>query len=116
MNNRVINVGETLPTVTVEIDGSPVRINKTDYDANPEKYTLVEGNVQAVENQSPDDSGAKSFPAGAQVGKKGKRFFVVDPDSGGELIVFDGIEHEAGYETEEAAWAAVMAAKTALAS
>lgn len=96
-------MNDMVKTVMIETENGPVIINETDYDAD--KHKLVdEADAKipvtvppVVENGEPEN---------LLVTKKGKKFIVVNQN--GDRIERAGIEED-GYETEAAAWAAIMA-------
>lgn len=102
---------ETCAVVLVKgWDGNegPVRINKSDYDANPDQYTLYEAETPAG---APPAAPVGAPPAGAPpqkpkylVLKEGTKFFVSDDQ--GVKQTGEGID-EGGYATKSAAEAAI---------
>lgn len=107
-----MNLNEQLETVTVQTKQGPVRINKSEYDADPKAYKLAKaGDVaKSDDSEKPDGDDAKSegIPADAVVSKVGDRFYVT---SNGANVAADGLDHEAGYETDAAAWNALASAR-----
>ena len=114
-----------IPTVTVKgEDGQPLRINQSDYEADPSAYELYESANAAADDaaaaaraSAPNGDGGNDpavvvAPAGIapMVASEGtgrnKRFYIVDP--AGAKLTGEGIEAD-GYETDAAAWAAVVA-------
>lgn len=99
-------IAEMLDTVTIETENGPVRINASEFDESTMKLAAEPAPVPvatapAVETEmlvSKEGTGAKT------------RFFVTDKT--GAKITSAGIDPE-GYADEGAAWAAVMASKTA---
>lgn len=43
---RYVNINDVVPTVNVIIDGKTVMVNKADYLANPDGFTLAEGEAE----------------------------------------------------------------------
>lgn len=116
---------ETCPTVTVKgQDGNPLRINKDDYDADPEAWELISDETSAavapvapVEPVAAPVAPAAPTPAPAApmvVSKIGKgadaRFFVTDMEKN-KIAGVAGID-EAGYADEGSAWGAIQAVAT----
>lgn len=108
---------ETCEVVLVKgWDGNegPVRINKSDYDANPDQYTLYEAEAPAEATApagAPPAAPVGAPPAGAPpqkpkylVLKEGTKFFVSDDQ--GVKQAGEGID-EGGYSTKSAAEAAI---------
>lgn len=108
---------ETCPVVLVKgQDGNPLRINKDDYDANPDAWELISDEatapVPAPAPTAPEPTPAPA-PAPVQmvVTKIGRgdsaKFFATDTAKN-KIEGVAGIDAD-GYDTEAAAWAAIMA-------
>jgi len=122
-------------TVIVDTDAGPVRINKSDYDANRDGFTLhretktekeanVTGTQKEVGTVTPVHPDVTIPPAPAApdlvnpvppsnpspnqklVMKDGKKFFVVTAD--GSRVEAEGIDAK-GYGNEQDAWNAILA-------
>lgn len=63
----------TCPVVTVKTEGGTVRINKSDYDADPGAYVLVDG-AEATPTPPVVASAAPQF----FIQKEGRKFFIYD--------------------------------------
>jgi hypothetical protein len=88
--------GMQCETVTVVgQDGGPLIVNKSDFDANPGKWTLF------GDAATEDQGGGTSIEY--DVKKDGKRFYVIDKATG--VVMLD----PAGYANEGDAWNAVGA-------
>lgn len=114
-------MSETLPVVTVKGQGGdPLRINQSDYDADPSAWELLTDETTVAVAPAAITPTVPETPslAGASVAKMGTgkaaRFYVVDAE-GEKIAGVDGIDADGGYESDGAAWAAIMAvtAKTA---
>lgn len=111
---------ESCPVVIVKgANGDPLRINQSDYDANPDAWELFDeatttepAPAPAADPATPATPAAPA-PAPVQmvVSKIGRgdsaKFFVTDTDKN-KITGVAGID-EAGYGDESAAWAAIMA-------
>jgi hypothetical protein len=103
---------DAVETVTIKgADGSPVRVNKDDYDADQKgdkTMTLHEGEA---EEPTKDDEG-ETLPANLLVASEGtgnaRRYFVTD-DTGAK-VASDKFASD-GYQDDASAWAAIMAAR-----
>lgn len=117
---------ESCPVVIVKgQNGDPLRINKTDFDANPDAWELFdEATVEVAPTPpAPADSvppaplTAPTPPAPVQmvVSKIGRgdnaKYYVTDMEKN-KIAGMAGID-EAGYADEGSAWAAITAAITA---
>lgn len=111
---------ETCPTVTVKgADGNPLRINKSDYDANPDAWELLDDTTTTTPAPAPSlTSEPTPAPAPAVqmvVSKIGRgesaKFFVTDMEKN-KISGVSGID-EAGYADEGSAWAAITTALAA---
>lgn len=98
------------PVVVIKTPNGPVRINESDFD--PEVHELAE----AAPAPLPDFPAAPVTEATADaadavqlaVQKIGRKFFVVDAATN-EKVVRDDLA-TSGYDTEQAAWAAIIPA------
>ena len=128
-------MAKRIETMLITTENGPVRINRSDYD--PEQHTAAEGEdvtAAAAQEAGQDGGNAEGAPdltkpqntdprdvrdapavpnaapavgaAGLIVTKKGKKHIVVD--AAGKPVTRDGID-AAGYETDQAAWDAVLA-------
>lgn len=120
---------ESCPVVLVKgQNGEPLRINKDDYDANPEAWELFDeaeapAPVQTATEPAPADSvppppltaPTPSAPVQMVVSKIGRgdgaKFYVTDMAKN-KIVGIEGID-ESGYADEGSAWAAVTAVMTA---
>lgn len=116
---------ESCPVVVVKgQDGDPLRINKSDYDADPEAWELFDETTAATPAPAPAaDPAATPAPAPAApsapvqmvVSKIGRgesaKFFVTDMEKN-KIAGVAGID-EAGYADEGSAWAAITTALAA---
>lgn len=73
-------------------DGNPLLVNKSDFDANPGKWTLFDA--------------ASAAPIEYDVRQDGKKFFAIDKATG--EIKLD----TAGYKSDVEAWTAISNANT----
>lgn len=97
-------MNETCPTVTIQTENGPVRINATDYD--PKQHKLVGGSAAPAEdNEDGKVDVSKLKKTGFHdllIGKNGARGgaskFVLFNDKG-ERVTADGLD-EAGYKEE----------------
>lgn len=99
-------MNDVLPVVLVKgEDGNPLRINESHYLANQDKYTLHEDDESDLERAPVGGT----LPPGVtlMVKKIGRKFFAVNPDET-KVTGITGID-ENGYDTDQAAWAAVIA-------
>lgn len=101
-------MSDICPTVTVLMDGKPVRINQSDYDAAPDTFTLA--SADDLDKPAADEPAAKPATP-LMVTKEGKLFFAVTVE-GVKVADVAGID-PAGYKTEAEAWAAIMALASA---
>lgn len=123
-----MNINDAVETVTIETKNGPVRINKSQYDADPKAYKLSKednksddadktekggkakgGKPDTNDKQSNTGDPSVTIPATALVTKVGDRFFVTDDKAA--KVEFAGLDHEAGYETDAAAWNALAEAR-----
>lgn len=117
---------ESCPVVIVKgQNGDPVRINKSDYDADPEAWELFDEATTATPAPAPAADPAAATPAPAPaapaaavqmvVSKIGRgadaKFFVTDMEKN-KISGVSGID-EAGYADEGSAWAAITTALAA---
>lgn len=117
---------ESCPTVTVKgANGEALRINQTDYDANPEAWELFDAPTEATSAPAPAPASepapaptpaapapTAATPVQMVVSKIGKgaaaKFFVTDMEKN-QITGVAGID-EAGYGDEGSAWAAITGA------
>lgn len=125
-------MAKRIETMLITTETGPVRINRSDYD--PEQHTAAEHDAAGDAGQGQDGGNAEDAPdltkpqntdprdvrdapavpnvapaaasAGLIVTKKGKKHIVVD--AAGKPVAREGID-PAGYETDQAAWDAVLA-------
>lgn len=111
---------EICPVVLIiGAEGMPVRINQSDYDADPDAWELYADDTPAAAPEAaadvPTGVSAPTVPVPMVVTKEGRgttaKFFVTDTDKN-KIVGVAGID-EAGYDDEGAAWAAIMAGTAA---
>ena len=110
---------ESCPVVLVkDEDGNALRINQSDYDANPDAWELFDVHVATTSDPAPAVVSAattNAAPAQMVVGKQGTgenaKYYAIDNATQQKVEGVEGIDSD-GYATEAEAWGAIMA-KTA---
>lgn len=95
--------------VIVKTKNGPLRVNKSDYDADPKAYgTLDEGATEEAGNTPPPSINTTTSNVAPQyfVSKEGRKFFVMNLD--GSKATGSAIDAE-GYTTEDKAREAMKA-------
>ena len=108
---------KSIPTVLIETENGPVRINETDFDEATMTLAGSEPEDDPVTDETPpaetppaETPPAETPPAQRMVLKEGRKHFVVDA-AGVKITGEEGID-EKGYTTEKAAWDAILAASS----
>lgn len=104
---------ESCPVVIVKgQNGEPLRINKSDYDADPEAWELFDEATTATPAPAPVAPAAAVQMVVSKIGRGADaKFFVTDMEKN-KITGVAGID-EAGYADEGSAWAAITTALAA---